>query len=133
MLDGKIQKKYLCLYPDCNKRYVATDGLRKHCKKNHMKWLEGKKPKDYGYEIPAEYEGDDYVRDYMDMVRAILAEEENNSPPPRDPSPQPREEVPTPLVFPPFPFVLLPPQIPQDVDLNIPIDFYASLFCSENI
>jgi hypothetical protein len=134
MLHRKIQKKYLCLYPNCNKTYVATDGLRKHCKKYHNKWLDGKKPVDYGYEIPAEYEGDNYVRDYMDMVRTILAEEENNiSPPPREPSP-PREELqPTPLVFPQFPFVLLPPQIPTDVDFNIPIDFYASLFCSENI
>ena len=132
MLHGKIQKKYLCLYPDCNKRYVATDGLRKHCKKYHKKWLEGKKPIDYGYEIPAEYEGDDYVRDYMDMVRTILAEEENNiSPPPREPSP-PREELqPITLCFPHF--VLLPPQIPTDVNLNIPIDFYESLFCREKI
>jgi hypothetical protein len=131
---GKIQKKYLCLYPDCDKRYVATDGLRKHCNKNHGQWIKGKKPRDYGYEIPTEYEGDDYVREYMTMVRVILADEENNtSPAPKEPSPPPREEVPTPLVFSPFPFVLLPPQIPADVDLNIPIDFYASLFSSENI
>ena len=145
MLDGKIQKKYLCLYPDCNKRYAASDGLRKHCKKYHRKWLEGKKPQDYGYEIPAEYEGDDYVRDYMAMVRAILAEEENNiSHPSTDPSPHrepsPRESEtsrenpsfmqPTPLVFPTCPFVLLSSTPP---DLNIPIDFYASLFCSETI
>ncbi len=128
MLDGKIQKKYLCLYPGCNKRYVATDGLRKHCNKNHRQWIKGKKPKDYGYEIPAEYEGDDYVTDYMNMVRIILAEEENNI------SPPPREELqPTLLVFPPFPFVLVPPQISTDVDLNIPIDFYTSLFSSEKI
>jgi len=132
MLDRKIQKKYLCLYPDCNKRYVATDGLRKHCKKYHKKWLEGKKPVDYGYEISAEYEGDDYVRDYMDMVRTILAEEENNvSPPPRESS-LPKTLQPTPVVFPPCPFVLLP-QITTDMDFNIPIDFYMSLFCSEKI
>lgn len=144
MLDGKIKKKYLCLYPDCNKRYVTSDGLRKHCKKYHMQWLEGKNPRDYGCEIPEEYEGEDYVRDYMDMVRAILAEEVNNISPPRKPSPPreptpPREEIlplvqqPITLVIPPVPFVSLPTQIPRDVGLNMPIDFYESLFCNETL
>ena len=125
MVDGKIQKKYLCLYPDCNKKYVASDGLRKHCKKYHKKWLEGKKPKDYGYQIPQEYKGDDYVRDYMAMVRAILAEEDNNF---HRESQTPKEEPsfiqPTSVAFP----LSSPPP-----DLNIPIDFYANLFCDETI
>ncbi len=131
MLDGKIQKKYLCLYPDCNKRYVGSDGLRKHCKKYHRKWLEGKKPKDYGYEISAEYEGDDYIRDYMAMVRAVLEEENNISHPSKE-SEIPKEEPSfiqsTPFVFPSFPFVLV-----SSPYFNIPIDFYANLFCNETI
>ena len=137
MLHGKIEKKYLCMYPDCNKIYVARDGLRKHCKKNHVKWLEGKKPQDYGYIISAEYESDDYIRDYMSMVRAILAGENMspNEPTPNEPTPNeptPNEVPflqPTPLVF-----ILLPPdQLVPNVDLNIPIEFYASLFCDEKI
>ena len=131
MLDGKIQKKYLCLYPDCNKRYVKSDGLRKHCKKYHRKWLEGKKPKDYGYEIPEEYEGDDYIRDYMAMVRAVLEEENNISHSTREseiPKQEPLFMQPTPFVFPSFPFVLV-----SGPYFNIPIDFYANLFCDETI
>ena len=123
MLDGTIQKKYLCLYPDCNKRYVATDGLRKHCKKNHIEWLGRKKPTEYGYEIPAEYEGTDYVRDYMSMVRILLGNE--NMSPPREPPPS--------RVHPPPSRVQPPPQIPLNVDFNIPIDFYTRLFCEERL
>lgn len=72
MVDGKIQKKYLCVYPDCKKIYVTTDSLRKHCRKNHREWIKGKKPKEYSYIIPREYEGIDYTSDYMTMVRVIL-------------------------------------------------------------
>lgn len=64
--------KYECLYPNCHKRYLKTDGLRKHCNKFHPYWIKGKKPKEYGFYIPKEYNGTDYVRDYMDMVRFIL-------------------------------------------------------------
>ena len=66
--------KYICLFPNCHKRYLKTDGLRKHCRKNHPYWIEGKKPREYGYYIPKEYEGNDYVTDYMTMVRCILAD-----------------------------------------------------------
>ena len=83
------------------------------------------------YEIPEEYEGDDYVRDCMDIVRAILEEDNNISQSPRE-SETPREEPSfmktTPLVF--LPFVLL--SYPS-LHLNIPIDFYANLFCDETI
>tara|TARA_B110001452_G_scaffold65272_1_gene52061 strand:+ start:155 stop:511 length:357 start_codon:yes stop_codon:yes gene_type:complete len=118
MLNGKIQKKYLCMYPDCNKRYVSSDGLRKHCKKKHMKWLEGKKTQDYEYMISAEYEGDDYVMDYMSMVRAILAGQNMST----------NESTPNEV-----PFLQPTPHLIPNVDLNIPIEFYTSLFCDENI
>ena len=125
MFKGNIQKRYLCLYPNCKKTYVTTDGLRKHCKKYHMKWLKGKKPTDYGYDIPKEYEGYDYVRDYMAMVRAVLAEEDNDISPSRETFLF-REE--TSFITP----VLLPIH-PPDMNLGIVIDFYTSLFCSEII
>lgn len=69
--------KYECLYPDCHHRYLRTDGLRKHANKKHREWIKGKKPGEYGFHIPQEYRGEDYVRDYMTMVRYILAEEDN--------------------------------------------------------
>ena len=71
--------KYECLYPNCHKRYNKTDGLRKHAKKQHPEWILEKKPKDYGYYIPKEYNGTDYVTDYMTMVKYVLAELDNGN------------------------------------------------------
>ena len=66
--------KYECLYPNCHKRYIKTDGLRKHARKTHPYWIQGKKPIEYGFYISKEYKGNDYVTDYMNMVRYILEE-----------------------------------------------------------
>jgi len=132
-MHGKIQKTYLCMYPDCNKRYVRSDGLQRHCKKNHRQWIKGKKIVDYGFEIPVEYEGDDYVTDYMSMVNLILADD-NTTSSLHDSSPCALH--PTTLLFPTVPFVLVPPPISLNISsmtLNICIDFFVNLFCEENI
>uniref|UniRef100_A0A7S2MPD2 C2H2-type domain-containing protein n=1 Tax=Haptolina brevifila TaxID=156173 RepID=A0A7S2MPD2_9EUKA len=31
--------RYRCGFPNCNKRYASTDGVRKHARKTHMLWL----------------------------------------------------------------------------------------------
>tara|TARA_B110000008_G_C16857428_1_gene519293 strand:- start:8 stop:322 length:315 start_codon:yes stop_codon:yes gene_type:complete len=71
--------KFGCLYPNCHKRYKKTDALRKHANKCHPKWIYGKKPKEYSFYIPKEYNGTDYVTDYMTMVRYILSELDNGN------------------------------------------------------
>ena len=34
--------RYRCGFPGCTKRYVSTDGVRKHARKAHAKWLKAK-------------------------------------------------------------------------------------------
>ena len=31
--------RYKCSFPNCEKRYVSTDGVRKHARKRHTEWL----------------------------------------------------------------------------------------------
>ena len=31
--------RYKCSFPGCEKRYVSTDGVRKHARKRHTEWL----------------------------------------------------------------------------------------------
>ena len=31
--------RYRCGFPGCTKRYVSTDGVRKHARKMHSDWL----------------------------------------------------------------------------------------------
>ena len=31
--------RYRCGFPGCSKRYVSTDGVRKHARKMHSDWL----------------------------------------------------------------------------------------------
>jgi hypothetical protein len=31
--------RYKCAFPGCEKRYVSTDGVRKHARKRHTEWL----------------------------------------------------------------------------------------------
>ena len=31
--------RYRCGFPGCTKRYVSTDGVRKHARKTHLAWL----------------------------------------------------------------------------------------------
>ena len=31
--------RYKCSFPGCEKRYVSTDGVRKHARKRHAEWL----------------------------------------------------------------------------------------------
>tara|TARA_Y100000389_G_C17348042_1_gene456903 strand:- start:153 stop:446 length:294 start_codon:yes stop_codon:yes gene_type:complete len=72
--------KYGCLYPDCRHSYLTTDGLRKHANKKHPEWIKNKKPSEYAFHIPQEYRGEDYVRDYMIMVRHVLNDKYNTVP-----------------------------------------------------
>ena len=65
--------KYGCSYQFCKKHYNKTDAVRKHAKKHHPEWIKNKKPIEYSFYIPKEYKGDDYVKDYMIMIRNIFS------------------------------------------------------------
>lgn len=77
---GNVKKaRYLCMEPNCDKKYVNGDAIRKHANKYHKKWIKDKTPSEYSFEIPEEYEGNDYVTDFMKMVKDILDDEKLNS------------------------------------------------------
>ena len=42
---------YECLYNGCNRKYCHTDGVKKHAKKMHSEWINGKKPEEYALQI----------------------------------------------------------------------------------
>jgi len=126
--------KYLCLYSNCNKKYVTRDGVKKHANKHHKNWIKTKTPTEYSFKIPEEYEGDDYVRDFMKMVENVLDDNETKE----DYLPPPTIQPLTlqPIVFSENPFMLTPiPFSPsRKLSLSTSIsEIFKDLFCKETL